>query len=82
MRVKKRKKIYNFPVIIEKDEDGYYFAQVPALKSCYTQAKTLPELYTRLKDVVALCLEAEEDLFGSNISKHEFIGVQNLQFTR
>lgn len=34
-----------FTVLIEQDEDGYYVATVPALKSCYTQARTLPELY-------------------------------------
>lgn len=76
------KKIYNFSVIIEKDESGYYFGQVPALKSCYTQAKTLPELYKRLKEVVSLCLEAEEEMFGAYTDKNEFVGVQNLQFVK
>lgn len=50
-------KIYNFSVLIEKDEDGYYVATVPALGSCYTQAKTLEELYLRIKEVIELCLE-------------------------
>ncbi len=50
-------KIYNFSVLIEKDEDGYYVATVPALKSCYTQAKTPDELYLRIKEVIELCLE-------------------------
>lgn len=53
----KTKKIYNFPVIIEKDESGYFIGKVPGLRSCCTQAKTLPELYARLKEVVTLCLE-------------------------
>jgi len=51
------KQIYNFPVLIEKDEQGYFIGRVPSLRSCYTQAKTLPELYKRLQEVVALCLE-------------------------
>lgn len=55
-------KIYNFSVLIEKDEDGYYVATVPALKSCYTQAKTLNELYPRIKEVIELCLEEEPEL--------------------
>jgi predicted RNase H-like HicB family nuclease len=50
-------KVYDFSVLIEKDEDGYYVATVPALKSCYTQAKTLEDLYPRIKEVVDLCLE-------------------------
>jgi len=48
-----------FHVIIEQDEDGYYVATVPALKSCYTQAKSLEALYPRIKEVIELCLEEE-----------------------
>ena len=54
-------KVYDFSVLIEKDEDGYYVATVPALRSCYTQAKTLEELYPRIKEVVDLCLEEEPE---------------------
>ena len=46
-------------VLIEQDENGYYVATVPSLKSCYTQAKTLDELYPRIKEVIDLCLELE-----------------------
>ena len=62
MRKTISKKIYHFPVIIEKDKMGYYVGKVPSLRSCYTQAKTLPELYKRLKEVVALCLEVEKKI--------------------
>ncbi|MBF0336270.1 MAG: type II toxin-antitoxin system HicB family antitoxin [Nitrospirae bacterium] len=48
-----------FSVLIEMDEDDYYVATVPALKSCYTQAKTLEELYPRIREVIDLCLEEE-----------------------
>mgnify|MGYP001596275721 FL=1 len=48
------KRILNFPVIIEKDESGFFVGVVPSLRSCYTQAKTLPELYKRLQEVVSL----------------------------
>ena len=50
-------RVYDFSVLIEKDEDGYYVATVPALKSCYTQAKTLEELHPRIKEVIELCFE-------------------------
>lgn len=46
-------------VIIEQDEDGYYVATVPALRSCYTQADNLDDLHLRLKEVIELCLEEE-----------------------
>ena len=51
-----------FTTLIEQDEDGYYVATVPALKSCYTQAKTLEELYPRIREAIELCLEEEEPL--------------------
>jgi predicted RNase H-like HicB family nuclease len=53
-------KQYVFTVLIEQDENGYYVATVPALKSCYTQAKTREELYPRIREVIELCLEEEE----------------------
>ena len=49
-----------FTVLIEQDEEGYYVAQVPALKSCYTQARTLEALAPRIREVIKLCL-AEQD---------------------
>jgi len=36
-------KTLHLAVIIEKDESGYFVGTVPSLRSCYTQAKTLPE---------------------------------------
>ena len=68
-------KHYKFTVLIEKDEDGYYVATVPALKSCYTQAKTLNKLYLRIKEVIQLCLEEEEPV------SMKFIEVQQLEVT-
>ncbi len=79
---KSSKTTYRFPVIIERDELGYFIGKVPSLRSCYTQAKTLSELYKRLKEVVALCLEAEEKDFGKKIKQNEFVGVQQLEFSR
>jgi predicted RNase H-like HicB family nuclease len=46
-----------FTVLIERDEDGYYVATVPALKGCHTQAKNLDTLMKRVREVVELCLE-------------------------
>jgi len=46
--------------LIEKEEDGYYVAAVPSLKSCYTQAKTLEELYPWIQEVIELCLKENQ----------------------
>lgn len=77
-----RKTIYRFSVIIEKDERGYYIGKVPSLRSCYTQAKTLSELYKRLREVVALCLEVEEEIFKEKIKQNEFVGIHQLEFSK
>jgi len=69
-------KVHNLSVLIEKDEDGTYVATIPALKSCYTQAKTLEELYPRIKEVIELCLEEQPEP-GSM----EFVAVQRVEVT-
>ncbi len=48
-----------FSVIIERDQKGYYVASVPALRGCHTQAKSLDELVTRIREAIELCLEVE-----------------------
>lgn len=49
-----------FQVIIERDEDGYFVASVPALPGCHTQAKTLSLLRERVESAIFLCLEVAE----------------------
>jgi len=71
------KKIYNFTVIIEKDEDGFYIGSVPALKGCHTQGKTMDELMENVKEAIELCLDVEKD-----VPKEEFIGVQQVKVVR
>ncbi len=46
----------NIPVVIEKDEDGYY-AFCPTLQGCYTQGDTYEELMENLADVIRLHIE-------------------------
>ena len=61
-------------VVIYQDAEGWYIGSIPGLHGCRTQAKTLPELYERLKEVALLCLEEsppEEEI--------KFVGVQNIE---
>ncbi len=55
------KRTFHFPVIIEQDEDGWYVASVPSLRGCHTKARTLAELDERIREAVALCIEAKND---------------------
>lgn len=48
---------YKFPVIIEKDEDGFFVADCPDLQGCHTQGKTLEEAITNIRDAIKLHLK-------------------------
>ena len=63
-----------FSVIVERDEEGYYVASVPALPGCHTQARSLDKLMERVREAIALCLEVERDVRTTT----EFIGVQRV----
>ncbi|HLA49726.1 MAG TPA: type II toxin-antitoxin system HicB family antitoxin [Thermodesulfovibrionia bacterium] len=47
-------------VIIEKDEVGYYVAEVPALPGCLSQGKTFDEAITNIKEAIEGWLEVME----------------------
>jgi len=68
--------VLEFDVVIERDEDGYYVASVPALRGCHTQAKSLDTLMRRIRETIDLCLEVEEPV------SNEFVGVQRVAVTR
>ena len=63
-----------YTVIIEQDSQGYYVADVPELRGCHTQAKSLDELMVRVKEAISLCLEA----YGEDVPASHLIGVQKV----
>jgi len=63
-----------FDVVIERDEEGFYVASVPALRGCHTQAKSLDVLMERVQEAILLCLEAE----GDDTESAEFVGIQRV----
>ena len=67
----------NFTVLIEQGEDGAYIATVPALKSCYTQADSIPELLEKVHEVIELCLEELEENEVPIFAK--FIGIHQVE---
>jgi len=66
---------YNFTVLFEQGEDGAYIATAPSLKSCYTQADTIPGLLEKIQEVIESCLDVEKDIPVSA----KFIGVQQME---
>lgn len=68
-----------FFVVIEEGEDGYYIAEVPQLRGCYTQAKNLDELMKRVREAIALCLEEEhKDIGRAGKETTRIIGIQKV----
>ncbi len=72
------KKILDFTVLIEQDEDGWYVATVPDIQGCHTQGKTISQVLERIKEVIEMCLEAD----GEDIEPMKFIGIQKVQVKR
>jgi len=59
-----------YSVVIERNEDGLYVASIPELSGCHTQARSLDEGTSRIKEAAELYLEA---------TKTEFVGIHILE---
>jgi predicted RNase H-like HicB family nuclease len=56
MKVRK----FHIPIIIEKDEDGYFIVSCPLFKGCRSYGKTMDEAMENIKEVIEICLEEKE----------------------
>ncbi|OGD94882.1 hypothetical protein A3F02_03630 [Candidatus Curtissbacteria bacterium RIFCSPHIGHO2_12_FULL_38_9b] len=54
---KMRTTTYQFPVVIEQDEDGFFVADCPELAGCHTQGKTIEEAIGNIRDAIKLHLK-------------------------
>ncbi len=63
-----------FDVVLERDEEGYFVASVPQLPGCHTQARSLDEVNSRIREAIELCLEVE----GGPEHQLEFVGIQRI----
>jgi len=70
-----QKKVRNFTVLIEQDEDGIYVAKVPDIPGCYTQGKTIQQAMERIKEAIQVCLEADKE----EHYQMKFIGLQQIE---
>jgi predicted RNase H-like HicB family nuclease len=71
-------KVYEFTVVIERDEDDRYVAVVPALQGCYTEGETEEEARTLIEDAVRLHVE---DRLARGESIHEEVGSARVRIT-
>ena len=63
-----------FDVIVERDSDGYLVASVPSLPGCHSQANSLDELMTRIREAIELCLESQ----GDAVEDLDFVGLRRV----
>lgn len=49
------------PILLEKDEDGMYIAECPALEGCYSQGTTLDEALKNVQEAIELCIEEKSN---------------------
>lgn len=61
MKIKSKSRKITLPIIVEKDEDGFYVVECPLLKGCYTQGETLDEALKNIHEVIEMCLEEESE---------------------
>jgi predicted RNase H-like HicB family nuclease len=47
-----------FVVTIERDEDGAFVAECPAIPGCLSQGRTREEALRNVQEAITLCLEA------------------------
>ncbi len=46
-----------FKVVVKQGEDGYFVANCPSLKSCWSQGKTRKEALENIREAITLYLE-------------------------
>ncbi len=78
MTKKSKSRKLTLPVIVEKDEDGFYVVECPLLKSCYTQGETLDEALKNIREVIEMCLEEETEEEVSDIAHIQELSFQTV----
>lgn len=49
-------------VVVHKAEEGGYWAEVPALPGCFTQAETLSQLRERARESIEAYLDLDQEI--------------------
>ena len=50
-----------FTVTIDRDEDGVWIAECPAIPGCVSQGESKEQALDNLKEAIALCLEVRAE---------------------
>jgi len=69
--------LYRFPVVIERDEEGY-FAFCPELQGCYTRGETYEEVLRNIRDAIRLHVEDRLES-GEGIPQVESVSLTSVE---
>lgn len=69
------KEYQNFEINYFQDEDGFFTAQVPAIRGCVAWGKSLEEAYRNAIDAIESCLEARRKVGALKMRKPRYAGV-------
>ncbi len=51
----------NFRVTLDRDEDGMWIVECPAIPGCVSQGKTREEALANIRESIQLCLEVRAE---------------------
>ncbi len=51
-----------FNVTIDRDEDGVWIVECPAIPGCVSQGKTKEEALENIKEAISVCLEVRAEM--------------------
>jgi predicted RNase H-like HicB family nuclease len=57
-----------FDVVVTEDEDGWFLAEVPALRGCLTQGQTRAEALENIKEAILLCIDDPAEVAVRSVS--------------
>jgi predicted RNase H-like HicB family nuclease len=50
-----------FPTVIDRDEDGVWVVECPAIPGCVSQGRTREEAMKNIKEAITACLEVRAE---------------------
>ncbi|MGI6327357.1 MAG: type II toxin-antitoxin system HicB family antitoxin [Dethiobacteria bacterium] len=68
----------NYTFLITRGIDGYFIGSVPELPGVFTQAKTIEEIFPRIKEAIEVFLETIDDK-EQILETVKFVGVNQVE---
>jgi predicted RNase H-like HicB family nuclease len=61
-----------FTIVLDRDEDGIWIAECPAIPGCVSQGKTRQEALHNIREAIELCLEVRAELgYPLSVETHQ-----------